>query len=333
MRQSTFSFLLLVISLSLFSACANIIPPTGGKNDTTPPKLLSIKPKDSLLNTRITRIDLKFDEFVTVNDVAKELQVSPMLSQTPTMLVSGKTVTLKIPDSLLQDNTTYTISFGKTIRDLHESNPYSAKLFIFSTGAWFDSLSLKGNIIDAASGKTDSSGTTKVLLYNAADTFDIVTKKKPAYITTAKADGSFVFKGLPNKQFRIFALKEATESLKFDNDDELIGFADSTFSPSIDTTSIVLSIFKEVTDTSKKKSDTTNVGMGRGKARFNNKETKASDAPTLDSKTFNYIVQVDTANANKRTQDISKPIELFFSRPIDTFDQQKIMLSLDSNEV
>lgn len=337
MRTSLITLSRLFIALCLFSACANIIPPTGGKNDTTPPELLSIKPKDSLLNTRVTRIDMKFDEFVTVNDAAKELTISPILAQSPIMTMSGKTVSLKIHDSLLQDNTTYTINFGSSIRDLHEGNPYKGKSFLFSTGPWFDSLHIKGKIIDAASGLPDSSATVKVLLYDSKLPFDVVTKQKPSYVTTSNSKGVFWVSGLPNREFRIFALKETGDNLKFDSDDELVGFADTTFNPEKDTLPITLTIFKEIPDTSNKKSDSTvSAGLNqRRKVRFSASTNDAGKSPAinLDAKTFNYVALIDTSTISKRTQDITKPIEIIFSRQLDTFDIQKIVLTIDSNNI
>lgn len=336
MHKSLISYSFLLFAICLLSACANIIPPTGGKNDSTPPKLLSIKPQDSLLNTRVTRIDMKFDEFVTVNDVAKELTISPILTQSPLMTVSGKTVSLKIPDSLLQENTTYTINFGNAIRDLHEGNAYKGKTFLFSTGPWFDSLHLKGKIIDAALGKADSSGTVKILLYDSKLPYDIVTRQKPSYVTTSNTKGEFVVNGLPDRRFRIFALKESGDNLKFDNDDESIAFADTTFNPQTDTLPVSLSLFKEIPDTSKKKSDTsiaTVAGIKR-KARFSGPQTNdAAPAVTLDAKTFNYVAIIDTSNVDKRTQDITKPVELLFSRKLDTFDIQRMVLTYDSSGI
>ena len=97
------------------------------------------------------------DRYVTVGDAAKELTVSPILAQSPTITAAGKSVIIKIADSLLQNNTTYTVSYGKSIKDLHEGNPYDGSSFLFSTGAWFDSLSISGQIVDAAKGQIDSS--------------------------------------------------------------------------------------------------------------------------------------------------------------------------------
>ncbi|MFA6150817.1 MAG: Ig-like domain-containing protein [Chitinophagaceae bacterium] len=323
--------LLLSFLLALFSACANIIPPTGGKPDDTPPKLLSIKPKDSLLNTKVSRIEMRFDEFVTVSDVSKELHISPSIRQNPTMTIAGKTVIVKIPDSLLDENTTYTLDFGKAIKDLHEGNPYSGKTYKFSTGGWFDSLSLKGKVMDAASGKLDSSGKVKALLYDAKLPFDVIAKEKPAYVANVAANGAFVFTGLPNRRFRIFALKENGDNYIFDNDDEYIGFADTVYNPALDTVPIVLSIFKEIPDTARIKTDIDETGMSaKSRVRM---QTKVADKPNLDAKSFNYKVLTDTSNVEKRSQELNQPIEVYFSRKVEKMNQERIFLSADSSGI
>lgn len=323
--------ILLSFVLALFSACANIVPPTGGKPDDTPPKLLSIKPKDSLLNTKVSRIEMRFDEFVTVSDVSKELHISPSIRQNPTMTIAGKTVIVKIPDSLLDENTTYTLDFGKAIKDLHEGNPYSGRTYKFSTGGWFDSLSLKGKVMDAASGKLDSSGKVKVLLYDAKFPFDVIAKEKPAYVANVAANGTFVFTGLPNRRFRIFALKETGDNYIFDNDDEYVGFADTVYNPAIDSIPIVLSIFKEIPDTSRIKTETDETA--RGAKRMARMQTKESDKPNLDAKSFNYKVLTDTSNVERRSQELNQPIEVYFSRKVEAVNQDRIFLSADSSGI
>lgn len=326
--MSSIRIVVSLIALCLFAACANIIPPSGGPSDVKAPQLLSTQPQDSLRNKRVTRIELKFDEFVTLADVTKEIQISPALKFSPTVIASGKTVVIKIADSLLQENTTYTINMGKAIKDLHESNPYIGKPFIFSTGAWFDSLQLKGSVIDASKGQRDSSGSVKVLLYDAQLPFDIVVKQKPAYVTKTNTKGEFLFTGLPSRNFRIFALKESGDNQLFDNDEELIAFADTTYNPSLDTLGIPLSIFQEIPDSIRIKTETKSDEKFGRKAKTT--ELKQS-VPTLDAKTFNYKVMVDTNRPDKRTQDINAPLEVYVSRKVKSIDRQRILLSLDSN--
>ena len=76
-------YLLFIVVLCVCAGCANITSPTGGKRDKTPPKLVYISPSDSLKNTKVKRIELDFDEYITVSDVSKEVQISPILAIQP----------------------------------------------------------------------------------------------------------------------------------------------------------------------------------------------------------------------------------------------------------
>ncbi len=94
-------FILICLSVSAgflcaSGGCANITTPTGGKKDTIPPKLVRITPPDSLLNTRVSRIEMHFDEYVTVGDATKEVHISPILAINPTLVGKNKTVIVKI---------------------------------------------------------------------------------------------------------------------------------------------------------------------------------------------------------------------------------------------
>lgn len=307
------------IFILIGAGCANITAPTGGKKDTTPPKRLSISPADSLKNTRIKRLELTFNEYINVTDAAKEVQISPLLSIQPTVTGLGKKVVVKIADTLLEENTTYRISFGSSIRDLHENNPYPAYTYVFSTGSYFDSLQLSGSVINAGTGLTDSGGVT-IMLYNATENDSAVVRHKPKYITKSNASGAFTFKGLPKKDFRIYAVKDINENLIYDGSSEMIGFIDHTVLPGDTTqTPIALKLFTEI-DTATKGADS--IGI-KANARIGTK-------PPPDG--FTYIVNADTTNQTKRTFDINNSLSVNFSK-LPIVNKDKISLSYDSNGV
>ena len=139
--------------LLLLSSCARQGAPTGGPKDTTPPRV------DSLASTpnyavrfQEKKIELRFDEWVTLSDVATQVVVSPPLrtKRVPDISLKGKTVVVEIPENdTLRPNTTYTINFGNAIKDLHEGNPAKDLRFVFSTGDFIDSLSVAGIVTDA----------------------------------------------------------------------------------------------------------------------------------------------------------------------------------------
>ena len=318
-------FLLLVL-LCMGAGCANITAPTGGKKDVTPPKMVSIDPKDSLLNTRVKRIEIHFDEYITVGDAAKEVSFSPILAIQPTVTGKGKTVTVKIIDSLLEDNTTYRLSFGKAIKDLHEGNPYGKYTYTFSTGSYFDSLQLHGKVLNAATGLPDS-GSITVELYYATDPDSAVVRHKPKYIAKTDASGAFTFSGLPRRAFRIYALKDANDNLIYDGavSGDQVAFADNTVIPFDTSAPINLRLFGEVADTGVKKTTDTSKAKTTGLSTGRTKKQTASDKLT-------YTVSADTSNVEKRTMDITRYMTVDFSRkPI--LNTDRITLSCDSEGV
>ncbi len=323
MSISRYRFLLCFV-ISVCAGCANITAPTGGKKDTTPPKLVSIDPQDSLLNTKVKRIDIIFDEYITVADVSKEVALSPMLSVQPVVTGLNKHVTVKIVDSLLEENTTYRLSFGNSIKDLHEGNPFHSYTYTFSTGPYFDSLELSGTVINAASGLPDTGGVS-VVLYSAKDNDSAVVRHKPKYITKANSKGEFLFKGLPGRSFRIYALKDLNGNLIYDGpaDNEMIAFNDVPVVPG-DTVRkpIQLRMFKEMVDTAIRKTTDT---LAKGKDA---KDTKAK-AKNKGINNASYSLDVDTTNATRRTFDITRPANLVFSQPTQV-NKNKITLSYDS---
>lgn len=310
---------LLLTYIVLAAGCANITSPTGGKKDVTPPKRLSVTPADSLTNTRLKKVELTFDEYITVTDASKEVQISPLLSINPTATGLKKKVTVKIPDTLLEPNTTYRITFGNAIKDLHEGNPYAGYTYTFSTGAWFDSLQLKGNVLNAATGLPDSTGIIVVLHY-AADGDSAIVRRKPRYVAHPDAKGNFTFTGLPKKAFKIYAVKDANDNLMFDGEGEMIGFADNDVTPgSSSVPAVTLRMFAQAGDTSTHRD-----------VEAVQKPDMRKSSESVKPQSFGYTVNVDSQNKAKRTFDINGDVHISFTR-IPEINNSRITLTYDSN--
>lgn len=313
MNVITNRVLLLIIVVCFFSACAQIIPPTGGARDVTPPKLISVTPKDSQLQNRVTKIEMRFDEFIKLNNPLTEVTTSPILPFPLDVSVNKHTVTIKIPDSLLTANTTYRIAFGKAIQDVHEGNIFSNYNYIFSTGSYFDSLELNGTVYNAATGLRDTGAL--VMLYDAQKSDSAVVREKPTYAVTA-SNGSFSFKGLPDKAFRIYALRDGNNNMVYDGGSEMIAFSDSAVRPSNKfTTPIQLNIFLK--DTSG------NMSKGQDRAAARSKNTESFNG-------LRYTVAIDTSDIKHRTAEITKPIEIDFNKEYYALNTNRINLSYDS---
>ncbi|MBL7764554.1 MAG: Ig-like domain-containing protein [Chitinophagaceae bacterium] len=301
--------IILVLSLTTWCmSCANIMSPTGGPRDETAPLIRKRSLADSALNFKGGDIQFEFDEFVQLKDVRNQLMITPILRSDAIVKVHKKKVTITIPDSLLLPNTTYRISLGNAVQDLHEGNPYKNLDFTFSTGSYFDSLSLNGSVIDARTGMPDTS--SWVFLYPAELPDSVFLKQKPMYAVKSSG-GLFQFKNLPSKSFSIYSLKDLNQSLTYDAAAEQISFLNQKVRPDDTLHPIALYSFVE-----KDKVDT---------AAPRKSLNKNKDKGIADQK-FNYQVAVDTLSPAKRTFDISAPLRIVLNKKISAFDISRIRL-------
>ena len=316
-QMSVFRGLIIIFILAVMAGgCANISTLPGGKKDTQAPKLVSVSPKDSLLNTRVTKLELKFNEFVNVSDVSTQVVISPILPLPLSVNGAYKKVTIKIPDTLLQNNTTYRLSLGNAIKDVHEGNAFTGYTYTFSTGSYFDSLEINGEVTDAVTGMPDSGAI--VMLYNAQKTDSAVLREKPQYIGKVE-HGHFSIKGLPGRQFRIFAPRDANNNLVYDGHKEWISFTEHSVQPGDSNLKIALRIFPEKADT----------------AQFTSDSLRSARKPGLRvaaPKELSYSANIDTSDSKKRTKDITTAIEIQCNNEIDSVFPEHIGLYLDTTD-
>jgi len=324
--------------ISIVYGCANIVPPSGGKKDTTPPVLLSIIPADSGLNIRPTRIELRFDKFMEVKDLEKNIQLSPILPTTPMVMSNGRKVTITIPDSQLVANTTYRIGLGDALTDNRENTPYKNFVYVFSTGAYFDSLELHGRVIDAETGLRDSA--ILVVLYPKEDADTAVMRKKPQYATRIDASGNFSFRSLPKRAFSMYAIQDLNNNSIYDYGEEKVGFLDATVTPTLDKDSLyTFYTFREVRDTTHpiKPADSTHTDTtartASGKPVIGTGKPAGAALSRLSKTNVGYKVNADTSDLNKRTFDITQPLVINLTTYVAAMDSAKVYLSYENNGI
>lgn len=216
--------LLLVGAVAVWSSCARIGSPVGGAKDELSPKIISSLPENYTTSFSAKKIDIEFDEFIQLKDIAQELLVSPPMKKTPRVINKGKTITIELPDSLLE-NTTYTLHFGKAITDNNEGNILKDYKYVFSTGGVIDSFGLTGKVVKAFDLKPNKELVHILVYTNLADS--AFRKEKPLYIGRADAEGNYQIDHLRPDTFRIFALVDGNSNLYYDDEAELYGFTDS----------------------------------------------------------------------------------------------------------
>jgi len=227
MNKALYNVVLLVFISLVFANCANRGTPDGGPKDETPPKILEELPKNFNTNFKGKLIKIYFDEYVKLKDVQKQLIISPPMTTQPEITPLGgasKYITIKIFDTL-QPNTTYAFNFGNSIVDNNEGIPYPYYRYVFSTGDYIDSLSVKGTIVDAL--KRQPETFVNVALYEVDSTFtdSIIYQKKPKYITnTLDSVTTFSIDNIKAGKYMLVGLKDANGDNKFQQKTDQIAF-------------------------------------------------------------------------------------------------------------
>lgn len=204
----------------LLAGCAKIVTPVGGPKDTTPPKIVKENPANHSTMFNSKSIKITFDEFVVLNNPNQTVIVSPPLEKNPELNISGKSVIIRLPDSL-KSNTTYNIVLSETIKDFTEGNPVPIYTYDFSTGSYIDSFMLSGTLKDAVS--LNAAKSIYVFLYDQ-DIDSLPTSVRPTYLTKTNGNGNFTFSNVKPGSYKVFALNDINNNLIYDLPNESIAF-------------------------------------------------------------------------------------------------------------
>ncbi|TYA70051.1 Ig-like domain-containing protein [Seonamhaeicola marinus] len=250
MNKTLSNFVLLVFFGALLINCANRGTPEGGPKDEEPPKIEKSSPENYSTNFKGNEIEIVFDEFIKIKNIQKQLIISPPMKYTPEirpMSGASKKIKIKILDTL-SPNTTYAFNFGNSIVDNNEGNPYPYYRYVFSTGDYIDSLSVKGTIMDAYYNQPETF--VNVALYEVDSTFtdSIVYKEVPKYITnTLDSLTTFSIENVKAGKYMLMALKDNNGDNKFQQKSDQIAFHKSFIEVPTDS-SYTLKLFKEALD-------------------------------------------------------------------------------------
>ena len=222
--------ILLVVAAS--QSCANTKQgPVGGPKDTIPPVIVGINPDVPMLNFPVQKgkIYLTFNEYVQLKNQYQEIVLSPPSKKRPVAKIKKRSVVVSFDDTLRADQT-YSISFGNSISDVNEGNPFNGYVIDFSTGESIDSLILSGTVMDYAT-LLPLKGVYVALYKNPTDS--CVVKDLADAATRSDDWGYFCFRGLKDVPYTIYAWEDKNNNQLYDRGGELAGFCDSTITPSI----------------------------------------------------------------------------------------------------
>lgn len=222
-------YIFIIIAAAVMYSCANIGNPSGGPIDKTPPIFMRSNPTPNAVNVKDRKIEIFFDEIVSLKDPSTKIIVSPAQTEMPRMSALGRKVTVELVDSLLP-NTTYTIDFSNSIQDNNEGNAIDNFAFAFSTGSVIDSMRVSGYVLDSRTLEPMQSVVVG-LQSNLADS--AFHKEKLQRVALTNDRGQFTIRNVSPGSHHIFALKDLDRDYKFGNPTEDIAFLDSIIVPSI----------------------------------------------------------------------------------------------------
>lgn len=208
-----------LFALLILWSCANIGMPEGGPFDMMPPKLISADPGERATMVSSQRMTLHFDEFVKINGQDKII-ISPPQAQQPLITARGKSIHIKLVDSL-RPNSTYSIYFDDAIVDNNEDNPLVNFGYMFSTGKTIDSMQMQGLVLSAETLEPVPNALVGAYYEGASDSVAL----KEAFPFAGKSNklGKFVIRGLRDSLYIPYALSDQDNDRRFDGSSE--GFA------------------------------------------------------------------------------------------------------------
>lgn len=217
-----------ILTTLLLASCANRGQgPQGGPRDSIPPMVMKETPLNGTLNFTGKEIVVQFDEYIQLDDVQKNVLISPPQQTPPEVKAIGKKLSVVFQEDLI-DSTTYTLDFGPAICDYNEKVPLEGYVFSFSTGDVIDSLAISGKLYDAATLNPMPFvivGIHRNLSDSALSTIPFTR------ITRTDSEGNFIIHNIHAGTYRLYALNDISRDYIY-QPGEALAYADSLIVPS-----------------------------------------------------------------------------------------------------
>jgi|WetSurMetagenome_2_1015567.scaffolds.fasta_scaffold87908_2 hypothetical protein len=204
-------YLLFFLFFILIYSCANQLPPSGGEDDKTPPKVISIIPKPNTTKFSGNTIKLKFDKYVDRRSFRESLFISPKPKGDLNFDWGGKDVEISFKG--LQNNKTYSFLISKRFKDIYGNSLSAPIQFAISTGDSIDNGSISGKVY---SKKSDNIVIFAYTLNGKADSLIDPAKVNPDYLTQVDENGIYSFNHITKAEYMVFSIKDLNKNLIYD---------------------------------------------------------------------------------------------------------------------
>lgn len=207
-------FKIILFGFILIYGCANQLPPGGGEIDKIPPVISETYPIDGTTNFNEEYIELTFSEYVDKRTVQESLFFAPSIGNDAEFSWSGTTVRIYF-NSELKKNTTYTISIGSDVKDLHNSNKMESPFsLVFSTGPKISKGKINGIVF------SDDTENVFVFGYKIENEIPNIDSVKPDYTSQVGTNGKFSFAGLTEGKYLVISIIDKIRNQIFDSEED-----------------------------------------------------------------------------------------------------------------
>ncbi len=200
-------------------SCAQIVAPTGGKPDKTPPMLINSIPINKTKNFNGRELEFTFNELIDASTINSELFIVPTPPGIFDYKIKNNVLKLKF-DKPFSDNTTYTFNFRNSVKDLTERNPAKNLKLVISTGNEIDSLQLQGTIKNIFTKEPVLDATIALFPFDTLD----MQKRKPLYFVKTDSSGKYLIENIKANKYFFLAFTDKNNNLRFDQKEEQISF-------------------------------------------------------------------------------------------------------------
>ena len=248
-------FSIFFVIVVLLSGCAKQGMPTGGPKDVDPPVQKRTVPENRSLGFDGNQFFIEFDEYVVIKDAENNILVSPPMKHKPEYKTKGRGIQVKMNDTL-QPNTTYVFQFKDAIADYNEGNLLPSLEYVFSTGDYIDSMTIRGRVVDALTYEPREEAVNVWLMSMAdgesfANSFGDTAAPVPtlAYATRCTKDGSFSFNYIKPNKYKIFAVQDENKNQQLDAGESIAFISGEVEAKNMKDSIEVDSVKKSVADT------------------------------------------------------------------------------------
>lgn len=214
----TVIFFTLLFALILLARCAVDVPPTGGPEDKTPPRVVAVFPDSGALRVQTNKLRVRFDKYIVTQSLRNALFFSPRIDDYE-VESDGKEAEIILYEPL-KPNRTYACTITKALTDTRGNSLAQSFTFAFSTGSTIDSGIISG-VVYSAENRFIKGATVFAYFIPEGDTLFADTlnssRTQPDYIAQTNENGQFQLSFLKNGSYRLFAIIDKNQNLLFDS--------------------------------------------------------------------------------------------------------------------